>query len=97
MLDDVSVITINLTGEFDIGATIELRDEILTQHLGQSHVIVDLTDVTFMDSSGLRALLEVREALAENGAVVSLANPAPNIVRLLSITGTSELFEVRPA
>jgi anti-anti-sigma factor len=98
MLDDhVGHVTIDLTGEFDIATTAELRDSILTQHRGESHVLVDLTDVTFMDSSALRALLDVRNALAEHRATLTLANPTPNIRRLLTITGTAELFGVPPA
>jgi anti-anti-sigma factor len=96
MPDDVSVITVELTGEFDIATTAEMRDSILSQHRGESQVVIDMTGVTFMDSSALRALLEVRGALADNGAEVTLANPTPNVLRLLSITGTADLFGLEP-
>jgi anti-sigma B factor antagonist len=92
MLDDIQTLRIDLTGELDISRAAELRDGILTRHSGEEHVIVDLAEVTFIDSSALRALLNASTALADRAAVLTIARPSPAATRLLQITGMTEFF-----
>jgi anti-sigma B factor antagonist len=92
MLEDVRSLTVALTGEFDMSRTAELRDTILAGLTDVDHVIVDLEAVTFLDSSGLRALIEVHGVLDDHGAVLTLVNPRSHVRLLLSITNTAELF-----
>jgi anti-anti-sigma factor len=92
VLEEASVVTVGLSGEFDIGRTAELRDAILTGEGDVDHVIVDLTEVTFMDSSALRALLEVRGTVAERGTILTLVNPRPALATLFDVTGMTEMF-----
>jgi anti-anti-sigma factor len=92
MLEESSVVAIDLTGEFDVSRTAELRDAILSAGGEGSHVVVDLTEVTFMDSSALRALLEVRTGLGDQGSVITVVNPRPNIMTLFDLTGMAEMF-----
>jgi len=87
-----SVLHVALSGEFDIARTLELRDAVLTPLADQSAVVVDLSGVTFFDSTSLRSLLEVRKALLARGATITLTNPHPNIARLFRITGTDAVF-----
>jgi anti-anti-sigma factor len=49
-------------------------------------VILDMRRVTFMDSSGLRAILAATQALKGRGRLV-LRNPQPIVVRVLEVTG----------
>jgi anti-sigma B factor antagonist len=86
-------VTIELSGEFDIGRTAELRDTVLFALTGdETVVVVDLRDVSFMDSAALRSLLEVRSVIAERGARLRLVNPQPRIAKLFAVTNTLELF-----
>ncbi|MFF5486452.1 STAS domain-containing protein [Streptomyces virginiae] len=55
-------------------------------------VVADCSRVTFCDSSGLNALLAARLRAVEAGATIHLANPAPQLRRLLQITGAAALF-----
>ncbi|MFD4738207.1 STAS domain-containing protein [Streptomyces virginiae] len=55
-------------------------------------VVADCSRVTFCDSSGLNALLAARLRAIESGATIHLANPAPQLRRLLQITGAAALF-----
>jgi anti-sigma B factor antagonist len=56
--------------------------------------VVDLTAVTFMDSSGLALLIKVRKEANSRGATVTLRGPSPTILKLLTITGLKALFAV---
>jgi anti-sigma B factor antagonist len=69
----------------------ELRSE------GELRVIVDLSELTFIDSSGLSVLVAAaRAATAERQAFV-LAAPMPNVQRVFDIVSLSELVVVEPA
>ena len=57
-------------------------------------VVIDLADVAFVDSSGLRALLSVSRRAQQRGAVVRLRNVGPAVRRMLDITGTAAQFEL---
>ena len=85
-------------GVLDIATTPELRtrlDEALAD--GPDALTVDLTDVTFIDSSGLRSLLGASRRADERSGQVVLRSPSPAVQRLLEITGTTTQFRVDEA
>ncbi|MFF7300494.1 anti-sigma factor antagonist [Streptomyces sp. NPDC008265] len=55
-------------------------------------VVADCSRVTFCDSSGLNALIAARLRAVEAGTTIHLANPAPQLQRLLQMTGAAPLF-----
>lgn len=77
-----------LAGELDM-ATTPLLDEAL-ERLDRRHaVILDLSDLTFIDSHGLRALFGHATTLE-----LILARPHPHIARVLSLTKSDRLMRV---
>jgi anti-anti-sigma factor len=80
----VDVVGIKLTGEVDLATAHQLSDA-LANISTESEVQLELTDLTFMDSSGLRTLLAF--AGSRNGAgPLVMVNPSDAIQRLLAIT-----------
>jgi len=68
--------------------------------LGQQFLVVDLSQVTYLSSTGLRALLVAAKELRDRGGNVLLCCAQPNVTRVLSIAGFTEifpLFETREA
>jgi anti-anti-sigma factor len=61
---------------------------------GGSDVIVDLGDVQFIDSSGLRTLLAATRRAARRNGHLELRSVGPEIIRLFEITGTMEEFRI---
>ncbi|MFE7093353.1 STAS domain-containing protein [Streptomyces erythrochromogenes] len=55
-------------------------------------IVADCSRVTFCDSSGLNALIAARLQAVEAGTAIHLANPAPQLQRLLQMTGAAPLF-----
>ncbi|MFI8106144.1 STAS domain-containing protein [Streptomyces sp. NPDC086023] len=91
---------IRVTGELDINHAGDLRDALHTLVAGAeppADIVVDLSNSSFCDSSGLNALLDGRLAALERGHTVSLAAPSHQMLRLLDLTGTTDLFPVGPA
>jgi anti-anti-sigma factor len=84
----MDVVGIKLTGEVDLATDHQLT-EALANISTESEVHLELADLTFMDSSGLRTILAF--AGSRNGAgPVILVNPSDAIQRLLAITGLAQ-------
>ena len=67
-------------------------EEALDGVAAESTVSLDLSQVTFIDSSGLRVIVRTHKRLAETGGQLVIAEPSEPVMRLLDITGlTSEL------
>ncbi len=85
--------TIIVHGDIDIAGGPTLEAAILS-HESSNSIVLDLNDVTFIDSSGLRSLLGAsRRALARN-STVRLRSVGPEVTRLLQITGTTDQFTI---
>ena len=92
--DDEAVVA--LDGELDIATAPELQREIEPLWARPVKVLtVDLQGVDFMDSSGLRALNELRTAAGERDVTFALFGVQPTVRRVLDVTGMASLFEVR--
>jgi anti-sigma B factor antagonist len=87
--------TYRLVGELDVMA-LPVVDKFVGELDALTDTVFDVADVAFVDSSGLHALLVVQRRLADAGRTLTLANPSPQLTRLLGIAGLAELFEVRP-
>jgi anti-sigma B factor antagonist len=91
------VVLLRLEGEFDIAAAPALRDEIdAARGEGRAPVVLDLAELTFVDSAALRELLEADERLRADGAELILAGARPVMARLLELTHTSDVLTVVP-
>ena len=84
----VDVVGVKLTGEVDLATAQQLTDA-LANISTESEVHLELTDLTFMDSSGLGTILAFVGSRNGAGPVV-LVNPSDAIQRLLAITGLAQ-------
>ena len=64
---------------------------------GPDAIHIDLTGVTFIDSSGLRALCAAHRQAEATGVELTILGPRPRIVKLFEITGLDQLFRIEPA
>jgi anti-sigma B factor antagonist len=85
---------VSLSGEFDISTAPRLRHA-LYDETSADEVVGDLSGVTFMDSSGLRSLLEVRSKLEADGRRLVLVDLPDQVRRLFEVAGITQLFEIR--
>jgi anti-sigma B factor antagonist len=85
-----------VSGELDL-ATISLLKDAVTEHLKQAtHVVLDLSEMTFCDSTGLGAFVGLHRQAATNGAKISLAAPRRRIDDLLQLSGINQVVAVYP-
>ncbi|HMO00243.1 MAG TPA: STAS domain-containing protein [Miltoncostaeaceae bacterium] len=82
-----------LEGEIDTSAAeallVRITDLARTR---EGDVVLDLGEVTFIDSTGMRALLIVRESLTMEGRALRLADVTPEVRRLLDLVGLTGLL-----
>jgi anti-sigma B factor antagonist len=86
-----------LEGEFDLAAVPSLREQIESAlDRAPRGVVLDLGEVTFVDSSGLRELLRARTAYGDAGKGFALAAPQPPVIRLFELTGVTNAIISAP-
>lgn len=84
-----------IRGEMDMSSAAAVRDALSTAQQGSPDVIVDMTEVTFMDSTGINALMGAYRRAPYDGSVRVVG--AKSIVRrVFEITGVSELLLLEP-
>jgi anti-anti-sigma factor len=84
---------VTLQGELDLDRAGAVADQLggLADQ-GASSVVVDVSGLSFIDSSGLRALLTARERLEGAGVSLKLTALSPAVERVLEMTGTRALL-----
>lgn len=89
-------VLLTLTGELDMSRTEELDEMVAAAMDGdQVDVIVDLSEVTFMDSSALRWLLKVQERTDRvSGRLRLVALDGGSPLRILALSGLDDQFAV---
>ncbi len=83
------------------GSAPELLDAFGRSNSPRADIVwVDLSAVTFLDSSGLVALQRLHQRTTGDGASFKLIDPSPSVERVLQLTGLDELiptYRQRPA
>ena len=95
-----SQIVIEVGGEVDMLTSPQLRAVVLEQFepsAGTELVVLGMDGVTFLGTSGLAVLIEVREAAHSAGVELRLACTARRVLRPLTIAGLVPLFDIHPS
>ena len=87
---------IKVGGELDVASASRLHRVLREQCAGAtSPVVLDAADVTFMDSSALRAVLAVARDTSGERSPLVLRNPSPPVRRLLAVTCLTDAVPVQ--
>jgi anti-anti-sigma factor len=83
-----------VVGEVDLATAHLLRDRVLDLLREQTPAVVDvdLAGVTFLDCTGISALVAVRAAALRVGGRMRVSHPQPIVRRLLDVTGLLGIF-----
>jgi len=85
--------TIVIVGEFDLTGTEPFSgtvDEVLATR--PESVVLEARGLTFIDSSGLMALMRASDAATEAGAAFRIDEPSPALRRIVEISGLEDLL-----
>ena len=89
---------VRVDGELDVEPAAELqRVAEATLTTPTERLVVNCSELEFIDSTGMRALVLIREASIEAGTTMTLEDPTPWVKQMLALTGLIELFPAVPA
>ena len=90
-----SVLCGYIEGEIDAFTAVQLREEldalVITKQL---EIILDLSNVVYMDSTGLGVFVAFYKRAVKENAYLKLVGLSNRILRLFDITGLSELMDI---
>ncbi|MEV6653657.1 STAS domain-containing protein [Streptomyces sp. NPDC051219] len=89
-IHDARTAVLTIGGELDLDTATLLHTHLANQiHHGRHRLVLDLSALDFMDSSGLNVLIKAARETRQNEGDLHLAAPTPAVHRLLEITGMS--------
>jgi len=89
-LDDA--LLIRAVGEVELTSVAKLRRELDAARDEGSTALLDLSDVTFMDSTGLHLLLKASRHSADSDWAFFIVRPSEVVQRLIQVSGTADLL-----
>ena len=91
MADDATVVS--LAGELDIASAPGLERQLeAAQSSEPVKLVIDLTALEFIDSTGLRVLLTARRRASDARQALVLRNPRGQVRRIFEVSGVLEQF-----
>jgi anti-sigma B factor antagonist len=92
----VTVVAVN--GRVDSATAPDLENAL--KHLvdaDKSQIVLDLTDVDYMSSAGLRAMVSTLKSVKRVNGDLRLANPSARVAEVLRLAGLTSIFSVYPS
>lgn len=95
VFEDPDLVVIRLAGEFDLASSRDveaiLRD---CERKARSTVLIDLEELRFIDSTGLRTLLEAKRRADSDGLVLRVTGSRGPVAKVLRLTGIDDELEL---
>ena len=85
---------VTLGGYIDLSTRNQLQGVLREASNAASHLIVDMSRLGFMDSTGLNVLVDTHKRLDARGGTLALAAPQPIVAKVLSISGLDRVLRV---
>jgi len=95
MKNDLAICHID--GEIDINTSPDIKkslDKLLSKKVVK--IIINLTKVSYVDSSGLATLVEILKNMRSYGGKMKISNMSPKVKSLFEITKLDRLFDIVP-
>ena len=78
---------VTLAGEIDISTVTRLRQRLFEQAASSRHMVIDLDQVSFINSVGISALVGAANQAAAHGTGLRVVCARPKILKLFRLTG----------
>jgi anti-sigma B factor antagonist len=93
--NDGSTTTVRVIGELDMSTSPELRSCLFAlANGGQECVVLDLSELDFIDSMGIGALVGGLKQLRSRGADLVLRSPTPRVLKVIELTHLDRAFTI---
>jgi anti-sigma B factor antagonist len=89
--------TLRVAGEVDLATADELNQAAAAAlEGGTKALVIDLAEVTFLDSTGLAVLVAVTNQTSAGGISLTIRDPAPRVRNVIRITGLGQFLPIAP-
>jgi len=85
---------VKLSGEMDVGNAGAVSECLVNLVDAGADVVIDLSDLQFIDSTGLGVLVTAGGRARERGHRIRLRAPGQNVASTLSVTGLDRVFTI---
>ena len=93
--EDALASVISLEGELDMATAPTLQSAVLDAlDSDVRSIVLDMQSLAFIDSSGLRSIVQLHERARRTGVKMVLRSPSPLATQIFSITGEDEVLTV---
>ena len=91
-----TVLKIKLRGEIDHHSAVAVRSAIddMIRTKRPAELIIDMSAVDFMDSSGLGLIMGRYNTIKEIGGTVKVADPSPSIEKIMKLAGLERIIKI---
>lgn len=79
-----------MRGELDVASAHSVGDRLHTLLADHRRIIIDLSELSFIDSTGLGVLVRATEAADQNGVMLTIAALSETVMRVVELTGLAE-------
>jgi len=87
---------VEVSGEIDVYTASIMRERLVgLLEVGRTDLVVDLTDVAFMDSTGLGVLVGVLKKVRGHGGRLQLVISSEQLLKVFRITALTQVFTIR--
>ncbi|MEU3297669.1 STAS domain-containing protein [Streptomyces longwoodensis] len=87
---------LSLSGELDHDTGETLRQALDVTGTTRPRIVVDVRQLTFMDSTGINLLVAAYQTVTRAGGWIRLASPPESVLRVLQLVGVDDLIACRP-
>jgi anti-anti-sigma factor len=95
--DQADAVVVRLGGELDMATADRVLDALRATDLTKARsLVVDLSDVTFCDSSGLRLLLHLRKIMVDHGGGYDAVGAHGIVASTIEVTGLTDVLHEPP-
>ena len=90
------VLRVAIVGEINHHNAVFVRQEIdeKIQELSSKNLVLDLAEVSFMDSSGLGLVMGRYQLMKDLGGTLAIANPGAELKKLFKLAGLNKLVKI---
>ena len=90
------VTNVQLSGRMDVQGALSIDKKFSTLAEEKKNIALDLSNVTFLASLGIRTLIMTCKALASKGGDMVILNPQPNVEKVLKTSGVDTVIRIVP-
>ena len=88
-------VVVSLSGELDVAHANAAHKQMLALELPRGgQLVLDLSELTFMDSTGIRLIFQARAHADMHGAGFVVVRPPPKVMRVLELVGLDQQLDL---